>query len=1209
MPNEWNITAQAATWMTEICNARPELPFSHATVEETVKGSAKRHDLTLFHRTTKKPILTGEVKRPENPDGRNPMSDALLSDAFMKASISGIPYFFTWNVNRCVLWDSFKSGPLTERNLEHFYVLQPPIKKSDELRDGRREAELKKFLNRFLERLAAIVEGGETLPTLPLDEKFLLVWEAALEQPVAQTLAALHHTFGDDKEFTGQLNTWMREKLGLILSDDPDVRADNLETAAKFSCYVLANRILFYKALRRSFKRLRVLRIGNDITTGAALKTLLDNYFQHAREITRDYETIFGGDFGDTLPFLSDAAADSWRDLSQQTDTFDFTQLGYELIGQIFERLLSPEERHRFGQHYTRSEIVDLINAFCIRDADAVVYDPACGGGTFLVRAYARKKDIAGGTLGHQELLSQLLGSDISAYPAHLTTINLATRDLIDAANYPFVLREDFFNVYPGKTTFKLPLAHQGNLLESQQEFPHVDAIVGNPPYIRQEKIGEYYGPNYKARLLKIANEVAPGTNFTGRSDIHCFFFPHAYTFLTEGGRIGFLVSSSWLDTGYGFRLQKFLLDHFRIIALVESSVEPWFTGARVTTIAVILQREDDPQKRASNTVRFVWATRNIAELTQYTGNESARRAAFDTLRDAIEALDGNESFEMPAPYGQNVGVKQGVLEGWRVRLVRQGDLERLGYTGFAAPDEDDNDEDDSEDVSSSESEIVSPTEYTGSKWGLFLRAPDIFFQLLKVGGSRFVPLGQLADVKFGVKSGSDTFFFPRDVTEEELATYPDPHEFYNRRGIARADTKRLRIIEAGDGTRHVVEAEFLRPVVFNLMEINSVQVDAARLKKQILLVNKPKEALVGTHVLKYIEWGESEGFHQTKTCRSRRIWYDLSNARQSDLLWTKAQRYRHIAPLNADGSIANCNLYDVSVDKDVNAEVLAAVLNSTVVALIKHQFGRTMGGDPLLKTEVVDTKMMLVPDPRVASDDVKQRLLNAFERMKHHTIGHLVAVDETTPELSGELAFAERQALDDAILELIGIRDAEKRLAVRNALYEQITKLYRDIRGAERKMQEHRKKAANKSRPTSKTLAREIWASFDTAPVWAKPADFLDADEPRQVYSLPPGKAKLVQQTLFKGAGVQVGDTFLETGDDTRAAYIKSYASAQLWGEVEVPLSAEACDRALAKWKAHVEAQTALFEAEAAARTVDNGLQKRIVEELWKLTRNGGQS
>jgi hypothetical protein len=118
MPNEWNITAEAATWITEICTARPDLPFEKATVEVTVKGKATRHDLTLFDRDGKK-VLTGEVKRPENPDGRNPMSDALLTDAFMKASTSGIPYFFTWNVNRCVLFDSLDIVFSTSRQVTH----------------------------------------------------------------------------------------------------------------------------------------------------------------------------------------------------------------------------------------------------------------------------------------------------------------------------------------------------------------------------------------------------------------------------------------------------------------------------------------------------------------------------------------------------------------------------------------------------------------------------------------------------------------------------------------------------------------------------------------------------------------------------------------------------------------------------------------------------------------------------------------------------------------------------------------------------------------------------------------------------------------------------------------------------------------------------------------------------------------------------------
>ncbi len=102
------------------------------------------------------------------------------------------------------------------------------------------------------------------------------------------------------------------------------------------------------------------------------------------------------------MPLLDDIAVESWQELLEDTDKFDFTQISYEVIGQIFENLLSPEERHKFGQHYTRSEIVDLINAFCIRKADAKVLDPSCGGGTFLVRAYQRKKDLSGGKLAHQ---------------------------------------------------------------------------------------------------------------------------------------------------------------------------------------------------------------------------------------------------------------------------------------------------------------------------------------------------------------------------------------------------------------------------------------------------------------------------------------------------------------------------------------------------------------------------------------------------------------------------------------------------------------------------------------------------------------------------------------------------------------------------------------------------------------------------------------
>jgi len=1020
MPNEWNITGQAATWLSEICKARPELGFDHAEVENTVDGKRTRHDITLFDADGKR-VLCGEAKRPENPDGRNPMAGALLEDAFLKASQSGIRYFFTWNINSCFIFDAAEvEKPLPQRRLKFFPVLNPIIKSSKELDGSKRNAEIKKFLEQLLEFLAAVFRGQETLGTLPLDQFFLLNWEKSLEQPVAQTYAGLCQKFGE-APFTGDLNTWMRDKQGLTLSDDPQARNENLERAAKISCYVLANRILFYKALCRNpkFKKLRKFQIPDDVQTGAAFQKLVATYWASARKETHDYETIFGGsEFGDTIPFVSDDAIDAWRDLSEGTDDFDFTQLGFEVIGQIFERLLSNEERHKFGQHYTRSEVVDLINAFCIRDADATVFDPACGGGTFLVRAYARKKRLGAGTLTHQDLLPQLIGNDISAYPAHLTTINLATRDLIDKANYPFVLRGDFFDLSPKQEAFHLPLSGQGSL--ESQPIPDIDAFVGNPPYIRQEKLSEHHGPKYKEKLMEMANRVAPDAAFSARSDIHCYFFPHAMEFLKEDGWMGFLVSSSWLDTGYGFRLQKFLLDNFRVVALVESAVEAWFTGARVTTVAVILQREPDAQKRADNIVRFVWAKKDLRELIPLSTDEGERQEAFESLRDTIENAQDDETFEMPLPSGGTCPVGQTTWSGWRLRSVKQGDLERLGHTGIAASDEEEGEDE------GAEAETPAPPigVYSGSKWGIFLRAPDIFFGLLKAGKGRFAPLGTLADVKRGITSGCDAFFFPKDITDDESdATL----EMY---GLKREQTDTLRLIESGQRTRHVVEAKFLEPEVHSLMEIHSIGINPKKLRRQVLLVEETKEELADTKVLEYIKWGEEEGFQNGSTCKNRVRWYDVATERRGDFFMPMSQQYRHIIPTNENEIICNHNLFDASTKSAVNGQTLAAVLNSTITALSKHQYGRLAGREGNLKTEVVDTKMMLVPDPRNASESATTRLLAAFEQMKTRTIGALVDVDGHGLEPSGELAYGDRQELDDATLELLGVADPAIRLS-----------------------------------------------------------------------------------------------------------------------------------------------------------------------------------
>ncbi len=1075
---EWEFTADVASQINEILKERVDLPFSEARCEEREAGKVQRRDLTLWSRANKR-VITGEVKMPDKRDGRSPLNEVVVLDAQRKADGIGVKYFFTWNVNDCVLWNTFEEGKsITERHVEFLKALPAPIAKSDELLQPRVKEQIKSFLEKLLERCAAILSGEKPLAKLPLDKTFIKVWELALMPIVKETLFAVNSKYNSDSAFKKHLEKWMREEQGWTLSTDEAVIRENLESSAKFSSYVLANKIVFYKALRKQFPKLKKLEIGAEITTGEELNEHLKDAFKHATEITHDYETVFQNDFGDSLPLLDETAVESWRELIEDTEKFDFTKIPYEVIGQIFENMLSPEERHKFGQHYTRSEIVDLINVFCIRKPDAKVLDPSCGGGTFLVRAYQRKKDLSDGKLSHQQLVGQIYGTDISAYPVHLTTINLATRDLKEGANYPLVARKDFLKTKLGGKIFNVPDENGENL----QPLPKLDAVVGNPPYIRQEKITEYYGKNYKNLLQETVKKDAPNTTLSGRSDILCYFFTHSFALLEDDGYIGLLTSSNWLDTAYGFDLQKFLLENFEIIAVFESNCEPWFTGARVTTAATILRRQSDAEKRDANNVKFVWLKKPIADFVEYSkGDEAQRRETFEQIRDHIENLTEEEENET-----------------WRVRVVNQAELFQAGCMSFDVQAED-------EDVENEETQksAIKPTQtnflgkpeqpslqirsepsavadgltssgrdtkvsnarlqppataggsdiradYKGYKWGIYLRAPEIFSKLLKRGGERFMPLGQIAEVRFGVKSGCDAFFFPKDITAERLAENLSDKEFKNRYGITKKETEKIRIVQAGDKSQHLIEAEYLEPEIHSLMEIDSFEIKSNELARKIILVSESKDELKGKHILKYIKWGEREKFYERTTIANRisteKEWYDLTHESPAQIILPKLQQYRHIISLNSELLLNNSSLLSVYTSNDFS-EDLCAILNSTIVALAKQFFGRIHGAEGSLQLDVYSAQMMSVPNPREAKPQIRKKLTSAFNSMRKRKALPLVDVDSTDEEnWTGELALTDRQNLDDAVLELIGISDAEERKTLRDELYREITKLYRQI-------------------------------------------------------------------------------------------------------------------------------------------------------------------
>jgi len=88
----------------------------------------------------------------------------------------------------------------------------------------------------------------------------------------------------------------------------------------------------------------------------------------------------------------------------------------------------------------------------------------------------------------------------------------LATRDLIDGENFPRVARADFFDTQPSKPFTSIPDAaasriKHGDIADRDICLTHGDAVVGNPPYLRQEEIGQ----KNKARYYAIVREEWSG--------------------------------------------------------------------------------------------------------------------------------------------------------------------------------------------------------------------------------------------------------------------------------------------------------------------------------------------------------------------------------------------------------------------------------------------------------------------------------------------------------------------------------------------------------------------------------------------------------------------------------------------------------------------------------------------------------------------------
>lgn len=353
-------------------------------------------------------------------------------------------------------------------------------------------------------------------------------------------------------------------------------------------------------------------------------------------------------------------------------------------------------KQRAWGQFVTPIDVADLLLGFCLRRSDDRLLDPGCGDGALLRRAALWRSWLA---TDRPEEGGVLYGIELDPEAALAATI-------IPGA---VIERANFFTLDPGN-------------------YPPFDTIIGNPPYTRAEWIAQIefdpgqlaLFPGEEAADARAAPvTMLPKTlsaTLSGRAGLHAYFFLHSLGFLREGGRLGFVVPNGWLDVSYGEGLKRFLLDHFRIVAVIESAVERWFSPARVNTCLIILERAGEPESRKANRVRFVRLRQPLHELLGQD-MDSRRMAAVEQLVTRL----------MPA--------SDRVTPGASVRVREQGALTAFG------------------------------------RWGALLRAPEVY---LHRHARPVAPLAEWVTVQRGYTTGANDFFYPDRKQVERWSIEPE---------------------------------------------------------------------------------------------------------------------------------------------------------------------------------------------------------------------------------------------------------------------------------------------------------------------------------------------------------------------------------------------------------------------------------------------------
>jgi hypothetical protein len=561
------------------------------SVEGEQAKSAKRPDI-IIRRADGNPevIASGEAKRPETPAGVHAYVMSEVDGAVGKAKALGGAYAFTTNFLAIALFDVAKYDSTDYLSA----MLGDPIELIEEketsvtgwwhaLTKERRELLIRPGLEMLFAQLRKLRLKQQVQQRTSKDEVYLAIFKQSADGIINEALPAFADAYS-----SGQLPANVLDEAkgrGFDLTKADVVRYFVAQAVAE----VLTSG-LFYETVRPSFSLGAVVSGLKPSTSKIMLETIRKNLGEATKQ-TGDYETIFGLSHAASwvLEYESGSLRSLWMELFEALDGIRFEEVNSEILGVIFERLISADQRQAMGQHYTQTRLARAMTAWAIQDPDDTTVDFCAGGGTFLVEAYAKLREHK----SHADVLEQVFGNDLDSFAVHLSTVNLATRELYKGRNFPAVSNRDGLKLRPGAAAVEVTPSHGAPYrLNYPSKF---SVVLGNPPY--DESAHE--AARYRTDLAEIAGDGGVSVLPKGMPDnvnLAAWFILLAVAWLKPGGRIALVLPAAILQNEKHQTLISWIRARFDI-SVWHTESDVWFSDARVAPITLFMRERTDKTK------------------------------------------------------------------------------------------------------------------------------------------------------------------------------------------------------------------------------------------------------------------------------------------------------------------------------------------------------------------------------------------------------------------------------------------------------------------------------------------------------------------------------------------------------------------------------------------------------------------------------------